>query len=256
MITSGFLELTKMGYRVFVIILLSILIACKEKQSTDNNKDYHTYIQYTDSTYNKSLDTIKLLPEDSLSIQKLNGYFKVIDAVSHNHFGLGLLKNGIKIKTWKEYRKLPWGEVVLDNLSKYKEGKLNGRYIEYSEDGKITYDLNYKNNQQFGPQKEYDPEGRLVRSYNLNEDSNYIGYYLALNAKGDTLYYTNFSKEGTGYLKRYNSFGVLEMEGKIQNGKMNDYIEYEYDCISEKYIFKKYFIVTDTGVILKRKEEL
>jgi antitoxin component YwqK of YwqJK toxin-antitoxin module len=241
-----------MGNKFFIyIVLVSFIIACHKKQPAEGNTDrYQTYIRYTDSLFSRGLDTIKLLQDDLLSISKLTGYFRIVDA-SGTYYHAGLLNKGIKEKTWKAYH--VWSPVnsTLDVSDQYRNGKLNGKCFSYTQNGELIISHNYKDNQQFGQQLEY-LDGKKTLAYSIDEQGNYVGDYLALNSKGDTLYYTNFGNESSGYLKRYTRWGVVEMEGAIIKGKMKGYKVYEYDYGSKKYIKVQYFRCTDSGDVFQK----
>jgi len=65
------------------MVLGLFVIVCHTKPPAEDNTDsYQTYIRYTDSLFSRGLDTIKLLKDDSLSISKLTGYFRIVDAVA------------------------------------------------------------------------------------------------------------------------------------------------------------------------------
>jgi antitoxin component YwqK of YwqJK toxin-antitoxin module len=234
------------------MVFVSFAMACHKKQAAEDNTDrYQTYIRYSDSLFNRGLDTIKLLPDDSLSISKLTGHFRIIH-YSGRYYDMGFLNKGIKEKTWESYRVWSPGNSTLEVSGQYKSGKLNGKYAEYTEDGELIIAHHHKDNQQFGQQLEY-LDGKKTLAYSIDEQGNYVGDYLALNSRGDTLYYTNFGKESSGYLKRYNRWGVLDMEGAIIKGKMKEYKLYEYDYGSKKYIKVQYFKCTDSGDVFQKE---
>ena len=234
------------------MVLVSFVMACHKKQPTEGNIDcYQTYIRYTDSLFSRGLDTIKLLQDDSLSISKLTGYFRIVDA-SGTYYHAGLLNKGVKEKTWKAYHVWSPGNSTLNILRQYKSGKLNGKCFSYTREGELIIAHNYKDNQQFGQQLEY-LDGKKRLSYSFDEQGNYVGDYLALDSKGDTLYHTNFGNESSGYLKKYNMWGVLEMEGAIVKGKIKGYKRYKYDYGSGKYVKVQYFKCTDSGDIFQKE---
>jgi antitoxin component YwqK of YwqJK toxin-antitoxin module len=234
------------------MVFVSFAMACYKKPPAEDNTDrYQTYIRYSDSLFSRGLDTIKLLPDDSLSISKLTGYFRIIDA-SGTYYHAGLLNKGVKEKTWKAYHVWSPGNSTLNILRQYKSGKLNGKCFSYTEDGELIIAHYYKDNQRFGQQLEY-LDGKKTLAYSFDEQGNYVGDYLALNSRGDTLYYTNFGNESSGYLKQYDRWGVLNMEGAIVTGKMKGYKAYEYDNGSKKYVKVQYFKCTDSGDVFQKE---
>ena len=234
------------------MVFVSFAMACHKKPPAEDNTDrYQTYIRYSDSLFSRGVDTIKLLPNDSLSISKLTGYFRIVHA-GGGYYDAGLLNKGIKENTWKSYYVWSPGNSTLDVLEQYKSGKLNGKCFSYTREGELIIAHYYKDNQRFGQQLEYLDEKKTL-AYSFDEQGNYVGDYLALNSRGDTLYYTNFGNESSGYLKRYDRWGVLEMEGAIVTGKMKGYKRYEYDYGSGKYVKVQYFKCTDSGDVLQKE---
>ncbi|RZK46315.1 MAG: hypothetical protein EOO94_03000 [Pedobacter sp.] len=192
-------------------------------------------------------DTVTINIEDSLTLSKLTGYYKIA-RVDGGSFETGFLWYGNKTGLWKTLSSDSINETItLLSLASYDNGKLNGRLIDFYDDSYPYDDFYYKNNVKVGFQREFGDSGKPVLIYETNEEQNFINDYYAISLNGDTLYHTNFGKEATGLVKRYNRWGALEREGNMVKGKMDTVIDYWFDIPAGEYTSATFSIYTDSS---------
>jgi len=84
------------------------------------------------------------------------------EAYSHLDFqlkGKGTYKNGLKHGTWIDF--YPGGEIPTV-VSPYKDGKLHGKYKQYSRTGKLQHEISYQKGLKHGPFIMYDKDGKEI----------------------------------------------------------------------------------------------
>jgi hypothetical protein len=212
---------------LYYLSALVFLISCDKKIT----KTYHplALVQYSDSACTKKIDSIVL---DSIT-EGISGYFKIYEkGYGIRSFEIGKLEKGKKTGKWLIY----FNEeiIIIENYN--QKGKLDGESIDYFSKGKKASWLQYKNGILSGEQKEYYINGNLSLLYHTDSDGGYINDYLALSKTGDTLYYTDLTPSGNGYLKQYDRFGKLAREGNYINKQFTGIVkEYFYYSDSDKY---------------------
>lgn len=237
--TYAFLRLR---YKLILLYVISFFcVGCDDTTEKVLNS-HRIYIHFSDNTFTQVKDSLSISNNDTLSLTQLNGYFRITDS-QKSYYQQGKLVNGKKEGEWVFYVRLGDSSRLSEKME-YKRGKLNGVHIEYDPiDGTVLSELFFRDDFELGLQKKYHPESKkMVIQYTKDSIGNYIDEYLALNKQGDTLYYVHLGKNGTGYLKLYNRWGVLEREGYLLNGKMEMAKEYIYNYGQEKYIQKRYYI--------------
>lgn len=105
------------------------------------------------------------------------------------------------------------GEII-ESSEEYKDGKLHGEKIWYSDDGKIVMSENYNNDKLDGEQKAYYANGQ-VKSI-INYKNNKIVGLEAYNQNGKTLHKEDLSN-GTGVWKAFWDNGKVMEEGRYRN---------------------------------------
>ncbi len=203
---------------ICVLFFLLLLVNCNKKI---DNWDYKITL-YSDSTYAEKKDSLFITDKDTIFTNKkfnLTGYFRKED--SSGGYEFGELKNGVQIGKWLSYTIKLNKPVLLIESNYNKDGVLDGKYIRYNPDTKNISELYfYSKGEMLDEQKIFYPNGDLFSSYFQDGKGNYIEKYIVYNKNKDTLYYTDFGIEGTGYLKTYEiNSQKLEREGMIINKK-------------------------------------
>lgn len=237
--TDAFLRLR---HKLILFYVISIFYVSCDYTAEKALNSHTLYIHFSDNTFAQVKDSFPIFDSDTLSLTQLNGYFRITDS-QKSYYQQGKLVNGKKEGEWVFYVRLGDSSRLSEKME-YKRGKLNGVHIEYDPiEGRVLSELFFRDNFEFGLQKWYHPKStKIALQYTKDSIGNYIDEYLALNKQGDTLYYVHLGKNGTGYLKLYNRWGVLEREGYLLNGKMEMAKEYIYNYGQEKYIQKRYYI--------------
>ncbi|MBX2960169.1 MAG: hypothetical protein KF732_09455 [Flavobacteriales bacterium] len=95
-------------------------------------------------------------------------------------------------------------------------GKLNGKSIYFYENGNVDMELNYKAGKIDGEYSAYYRNKNLKFRVEYRNDLlwNVLGYY---DEKGNELDY-GYLKDGNGYIKKYDSDGLIKEEGQVKNG--------------------------------------
>lgn len=189
--------------------LLLFIIACKNSQNTPDTKESGTgTIAYED--VNIADYTVENVPEtdwqratklDSLGNPSEIGFF---DA------------SGKKIGTWITYHPK---KLFPQQLATYKDGKLNGVYMQMNQNGQTELVAHYQNNNLHGPWGKY----RFAR---LLEKANYVngkldGVFEVYNLQDGKLHTTSEYKNGLqdGYFRTYDPNGNITTEYLYRNGK-------------------------------------
>jgi len=239
---------------VIIFACMLLIASCKTKSDPvdDFGSSHKIFVRYYDSNCKSAMDTVTLHIHDTITLSHATGYYRIASP-DGSFFEVGQLRTGKKSGVWKSYTF--WNVIpkqTLNTMAKYKDGKLNGKYLTFTRDSIPIESFFYVGDKQVGKQTEYDTEsGKPALLYETNNDGQFINDYLALSRTGDTLYHTNFGKDATGYEKRYDRWGILISEGKMIKGKQKAFISYDYDYEHERYSSARHYTVTDTSLILQ-----
>ncbi|MDA7809165.1 toxin-antitoxin system YwqK family antitoxin [bacterium] len=124
----------------------------------------------------------------------------------------GSFKNGKKEGSWEEYRE----NGLLFKKGTYKNGKKEGSWEEYRENGLLFKKGTYKNGKKEGSWEEYPLKYGVPDPF-----GDYKAKYQLMTYKGD---YKNGKKEGSW--EKYRENGKLLDKGDYKNGKKEGYWEY------------------------------
>jgi len=125
---------------------------------------------------------------------------------------------------YKKFSNVPFsGKLTGLEQGTLKNGKLDGSYANYYDNGQLRETGNYKNGKQDGAWVSYWSNGQLVLNVNYKngemEDGSFVSYHMngKLNSKGN---FKNGRKEGVWV--SYNDDGTVYkyLTGTYKNGKM------------------------------------
>jgi antitoxin component YwqK of YwqJK toxin-antitoxin module len=88
-----------------------------------------------------------------------HGKFESYSHLDYQLKGKGTFKKGLKHGTFVDY--YPGGEVPTV-ISQYKNGKLHGRYKQYTRTGQLQHEISYKEGLKHGPFIMYDKNGKEI----------------------------------------------------------------------------------------------
>lgn len=117
-------------------------------------------------------DNDMLVYEGTYIKNKKCGFWKEYYISGHEVF-IGKYKKELMTGTWKMYynpqadfrKEKKIDKKYLTKIEKYKNGKLQGKYTEFHENGNIKITGRYKNNIKTGLWKCYNEKGKLISSY-------------------------------------------------------------------------------------------
>ncbi|TWP30321.1 hypothetical protein ETU08_04310 [Apibacter muscae] len=229
---------------LFLLAISIFLFACSKKEESQAPIKI---VFFTDSTFTVKKDSIEI---NSLN-NSLHGFVKIYGYGGINSFEEGELKDGKHIGIWKKYF---YGTTLSEYITFNQLGERDGVSLEFDSNGDTLSLLNFRKNHPIGKQKEF-YKGKLTLQYFIDSNDHLINKFLALKPNGDTLYFVDLGKKGTGYLKKYDRYGVLNIEGYLKNGSFQDTIkEYFYDNFSNKYLYANVYFYKDdsTKVFIKK----
>ena len=139
-----------------------------------------------------------------------SGKGKEYDSYEDSLLFEGKFLNG---KRWEGKGKEINGDIIL--IGEYSEGKLNGKVKEYRE-YILIFEGEYIEGKRNGLGKEYYFFGNLIFNgiFKAGKKWEGIGY----DKYGHKIYEL---KNGKGYIKEYDDFGILKYEGEYSNGERN-----------------------------------
>jgi len=118
----------------------------------------------------------------------------------------GNYQNGLKTGTWTTYEN---DGITLRYIYNYKDGKYDGKVIDYYKSGKPDIEYFYSNNA-----KDWN-----FTYYYENGNKQYTGAYKNEKMFGERLCYTEDGKLANGYFTQYGEDGLLIRECTCVNGK-------------------------------------
>jgi antitoxin component YwqK of YwqJK toxin-antitoxin module len=130
-------------------------------------------------------------------------------------------KEGKRDGKWVEYFK----DGTVADIVNYKNGYLNGLYESYYENGQLNYRMTFINNKLDGVYEDYYPDGKKeeIRSYKVGlKEGDWMGYF----SNGKLEYKESFTNDLRDGIFEYYSLldGSLEMKYSISNGKFLEMI--------------------------------
>lgn len=128
----------------------------------------------------------------------------------------GLMKNGKKEGSWISY----YDNGQLQEKSNYKNGRPHGFAIGYYKNGTIHYETNWKNGQEHGDWRDNYEYGTIRRKgqYKFGKMEGYWEYYHKNGELNEKLNYQNGKLEG--FQEYWNSNGArMSTTGMYKNGK-------------------------------------
>jgi len=108
------------------------------------------------------------------------------------------------------------GEVFLTFEKNWITNKKNGECVYYYENGNVQTKLNYKNGKKDGECLSYYKNGQLKFKVEYKNDALW-NIYESYGSTGNKLDFGSI-KDGEGYIKKYDSDGVLNEEGTVKKG--------------------------------------
>ena len=205
------------------------ILSDNKSNEISHNKEHNSLLNAIKSQYIMKIIFSYLNEKDKLNMIKYNKNLQ--NKISINLINYKLL-SGIYIKYESEVEvKEYYGDT--GNLrfeGEYLNGKRNGKGKEYYENGYLMFEGEYLNGKRNGNGKEYyyfndEFYDELDDIYDLNKimfDGEYLNG-IRWNGKIYDKDNKNFFelRNGTGYIKDYNSNGTLIFEGEYLNGKRN-----------------------------------
>jgi uncharacterized protein len=135
--------------------------------------------------------------------------------------GIILPDNQTRIGNWKFF----YPNCELKAEGKYNDsGKLDGKWINYNNDGSISYIENYINGKLEGEYTGYYPDGKIKYQTNYKDNTlnNDVIYYYKCNAVSSKVHYTNDAKNGPS-------------QSFYEDGTLKEDFSYINDSISGEY---------------------
>lgn len=257
---------------LFLVVCLFVYYLSTNMERPSTLVYEYVFVKYTDSTYTNQIDSNlftqksqyyspnSLFSDSTLTIQ--DGFYSVnLYSNTYNNDSLlystldkkltGQIKNNKRVGTWKLYTESGDTLELLEVRTFDNNGKLDGPLISFYS-GSIFSINQYKNDQEAGIQTFFHNDSCIAYQYEIDSCNNhsFINKIIALKESGDTLFYTNLGKEGTGYIKFFDKWGFMEWEGMYINqrreGLHRNYVRYYGDDIPTLHLESVNLYKSDT----------